>query len=70
MTFTNPCRILSLLCRNIVIVCNQGTAEKQLSIADVVILVEKSQKKKIYIGTLTQKSWLYPADSPKLEEAI
>jgi len=28
------------------IVCNQGTAEKQLSIADVVIPVEKSQKKK------------------------
>jgi len=27
-------------------VCNQGTAEKQLSIADVVIPVEKSQKKK------------------------
>jgi len=28
------------------IVCNQGTAEKQLSIADVVIPVEKSQTKK------------------------
>jgi len=28
------------------IVCNQGTAEKQLSIPDVVIPVEKSQKKK------------------------
>jgi len=26
------------------IVCNQGTAEKQLSIADVVIPVEKSQR--------------------------
>jgi len=29
------------------IVRNQGTAEKQLSIADVVIPVEKSQKNKI-----------------------
>jgi len=27
-------------------VCNQGTAEKQLSIADVVIPVEKSREKK------------------------
>jgi len=29
----------------VTVLCNQGTAEKQLSIADVVILVKKSQKK-------------------------
>jgi len=33
------------------VVCNLGTAEKQLSIADVVIPVEKSQKRKNYSST-------------------
>jgi len=36
-------------------VCNQGTAKKQVSIADFVIPVEKSQKKKE-----KRKKWLLP----------
>jgi len=45
--FTLIASATQLLNREVILYCvHQGTAEKQLSIADAVIPVEKSQKKK------------------------